>query len=265
MLQSLPQVSQGTNISGIINDLETYSDFTAITEGFLAGNTPGIFQNWFLMKLFDSPAIFLEVFYPEIHQKSSRINFWWIYTIFQRLLKVFSPEILQESSIINYSYQWWLSSQGYRCTSCLVSVHKQCIMYSGCCTPVSAPPPTPPPPPFDRSLCPKDWFVGEMDRSAAEVMLKCRKDGTYLLRVRPYAQNHLKHETNYVLSMKWVISRFYPSFYSVWFNVTSGWTELFVTQECSNARGKVFRLIASAGHVLSKLSSNLLNTTRKIH
>ncbi|XP_012275456.1 protein vav [Orussus abietinus] len=92
--------------------------------------------------------------------------------------------------------------QGYRCDVCRLAVHKQCISYSGRCTPIPPPPPPPPPSPYERALATKLWFVGEMGRDAAAHKLEPREDGTYMLRVRPAGQPRLKHETNYALSIK---------------------------------------------------------------
>ncbi|XP_046734889.1 protein vav isoform X2 [Diprion similis] len=86
--------------------------------------------------------------------------------------------------------------QGYRCTSCRFSVHKQCIMYSGRCTPV------PPPLPCELALSPKLWFVGEMGRDTATLKLEHREDGTYMLRIRRAGQPRLGNETSYALSIK---------------------------------------------------------------
>ncbi|XP_046607275.1 protein vav [Neodiprion virginianus] len=86
--------------------------------------------------------------------------------------------------------------QGYRCTSCRFSVHKQCIMYSGRCTPM------PPPLPYELALSPKLWFVGEMGRDTATSRLEHREDGTYMLRVRRAGQPRVGNETSYALSIK---------------------------------------------------------------
>ncbi|XP_032688224.1 protein vav isoform X3 [Odontomachus brunneus] len=92
--------------------------------------------------------------------------------------------------------------QGYKCETCCLAVHKQCITHSGRCMP-APPSPTPPPPlPYERALSVKLWFVGEMGRDAASNKLECREDGTYMLRVRPAGQPRLQHETNYALSIK---------------------------------------------------------------
>nr|XP_012216162.1 PREDICTED: protein vav isoform X2 [Linepithema humile] len=92
--------------------------------------------------------------------------------------------------------------QGYKCETCRIAVHKQCIAHSGRCMP-TPPSPTPPPPlPCERALAVKLWFVGEMGREAASNKLESREDGTYMLRVRPAGQPRLKHETNYALSIK---------------------------------------------------------------
>ncbi|KAK0180051.1 hypothetical protein PV327_005733 [Microctonus hyperodae] len=91
--------------------------------------------------------------------------------------------------------------QGYCCDICRLTVHKQCISYSGRCMPVPPAAPLPPPLPCDRALSVKLWFVGEMGRDAAAQKLEAREDGTYMLRVRPN-QNRLMHETNYALSIK---------------------------------------------------------------
>lgn len=92
--------------------------------------------------------------------------------------------------------------QGYKCETCRLAVHKQCIAHSGRCMPMP-PSPTPPPPlPCERALTVKLWFVGEMGRDAASNKLESREDGTYMLRVRPAGQPRLKHETNYALSIK---------------------------------------------------------------
>ena len=99
------------------------------------------------------------------------------------------------------------------CGECRISVHKQCIAYTGRCMPAaSAPPPPPPPPPplpFERELSDKLWYVGELGRDAATHKLKVRENGTYMLRVRPAANvasaqtlPRLKNETNYALSIK---------------------------------------------------------------
>ncbi|XP_014484352.1 PREDICTED: protein vav isoform X3 [Dinoponera quadriceps] len=92
--------------------------------------------------------------------------------------------------------------QGYKCDTCHLAVHKQCIAHSGRCMP-SPPSPTPPPPlPCERALSVKLWFVGEMGRDAASNKLESREDGTYMLRVRPVGQPRLQHETSYALSIK---------------------------------------------------------------
>ncbi|XP_076228297.1 vav guanine nucleotide exchange factor isoform X2 [Nomia melanderi] len=92
--------------------------------------------------------------------------------------------------------------QGYRCEVCRFAVHKQCIAHSGRCMPVPPPPPPPPPLPCERALSMRLWFVGEMGRDTASNKLEQRKDGTYMLRVRPAGQSRQKHETNYALSIK---------------------------------------------------------------
>ncbi|XP_043274993.1 protein vav isoform X2 [Venturia canescens] len=92
--------------------------------------------------------------------------------------------------------------QGYNCEVCRLSVHKQCITYSGRCMPIPPPPPPPPPLPCERALSAKLWFVGEMGRDAVAHKLEAREDGTYMLRIRPAGQPRLKNETNYALSVK---------------------------------------------------------------
>ncbi|XP_012056528.1 PREDICTED: protein vav [Atta cephalotes] len=92
--------------------------------------------------------------------------------------------------------------QGYKCETCRLAVHKQCIAHSGRCMPTPTSPTPPPPLPCERALAAKLWFVGEMGRDAASNKLESRDDGTYMLRVRPTGQPRLKHETNYALSIK---------------------------------------------------------------
>ncbi|XP_058795791.1 protein vav isoform X2 [Phymastichus coffea] len=96
--------------------------------------------------------------------------------------------------------------QGYRCETCLLSVHKQCISYSGRCMPIPPPlppPPLPPPQPFERELSTKLWYMGEMGREMAAQKLEQRENGTYMVRIRPATgQPRLNHETDYALSLK---------------------------------------------------------------
>ncbi|XP_014206930.1 protein vav isoform X1 [Copidosoma floridanum] len=96
--------------------------------------------------------------------------------------------------------------QGYKCDVCRLSVHKQCIVYSGRCVPMPPVPPSPPSPspqPFERELSAKLWYVGEMGRDAAATKLEQRENGTYMVRIRPPTGHpRLKDETNYALSIK---------------------------------------------------------------
>lgn len=57
------------------------------------------------------------------------------------------------------------------------------------------------PPICDRQLSEFYWFAGPMSRDTATAKLENRKDGTYLLRVRPQGAPN-KNETMYALSLK---------------------------------------------------------------
>ncbi|XP_053688911.1 protein vav [Sabethes cyaneus] len=86
--------------------------------------------------------------------------------------------------------------QGYRCRSCDIIVHKGCISSTGRCKRNQSPPPV-----SDRLLSEFNWFVGSMDRDTATNKLERKKNGTYLLRVRPQGASN-SHETIYALSLK---------------------------------------------------------------
>ncbi|XP_060526932.1 protein vav isoform X2 [Cylas formicarius] len=76
--------------------------------------------------------------------------------------------------------------QGYKCNSCNIAVHKQCIQYSGKCGVSLAK--------FHGNangltlgdpLSNKLWYVGEMDRNTAQERLERRENGTFLVRISP--------------------------------------------------------------------------------
>ncbi|XP_057659066.1 protein vav-like isoform X1 [Diorhabda carinulata] len=90
-----------------------------------------------------------------------------------------------------------LISQGYKCSTCGISVHKDCIQKSGKCFQTLH---------FNNStsnglndpLSDKLWFVGEMDRNKASMKLERRENGTFMVRLRPQSgQNDI-----YALTLK---------------------------------------------------------------
>ncbi|XP_076259235.1 protein vav-like isoform X2 [Rhynchophorus ferrugineus] len=80
--------------------------------------------------------------------------------------------------------------QGYLCNTCKYSVHKNCIQFSGKCIATSTRLLTSVPNGINENdpLREKLWYVGEMKRDNAEVRLKKREDGTFLVRIRPNAE-----------------------------------------------------------------------------
>ncbi|XP_055534796.1 protein vav isoform X3 [Wyeomyia smithii] len=86
--------------------------------------------------------------------------------------------------------------QGYRCRNCEIVVHKGCISSTGRCKHNQSAPLV-----CDRLLSEFNWFVGAMDRDTATNKLEKKKNGTYLLRVRPQGASSC-HETIYALSLK---------------------------------------------------------------
>lgn len=98
-----------------------------------------------------------------------------------------------------------LLHQGYRCGTCDINVHKQCIIVVSPCrhsqTVAVASVSLAPPPVCDRQLVEFYWFVGQMERDVAQARLINRKVGTYLLRVRPTGASN-GTETMYALSLK---------------------------------------------------------------
>lgn len=89
--------------------------------------------------------------------------------------------------------------QGYKCKTCDIAVHKGCISSTGRCRQQLTS--SLPPPVCDRQLSEFYWFVGTMDRDMASAKLENRKEGTYLLRVRPQGASQ-DGETMYALSLK---------------------------------------------------------------
>ncbi|XP_018323324.1 protein vav [Agrilus planipennis] len=86
--------------------------------------------------------------------------------------------------------------QGYRCKTCDIAVHKECIAGSGRC---GAPPPLPPPTLHcDAQLMDKLWFAGDMDRNEAAAILEHRRNGTYLVRIRSQRDD----ADNFALTLK---------------------------------------------------------------
>ncbi|XP_066994161.2 protein vav isoform X2 [Anabrus simplex] len=107
--------------------------------------------------------------------------------------------------------------QGYWCKMCQIILHKECIIPSGRCTaqaqrslPVmSVNTRRVPPPPYSevtrwtdyRYLGQYNWFVGEIEREEASNLLRQRKNGTYLVRVRPRGRSN-PSESTYALGLK---------------------------------------------------------------
>ncbi|CAG9835875.1 unnamed protein product [Diabrotica balteata] len=77
-----------------------------------------------------------------------------------------------------------LISQGYKCSTCGISVHKSCIHKAGKCghNVVTSNSMTNG---FNDPLRDKLWFVGEMDRVSASMKLERRENGTFMVRLRP--------------------------------------------------------------------------------
>ncbi|CAG9856236.1 unnamed protein product [Phyllotreta striolata] len=95
-----------------------------------------------------------------------------------------------------------LISQGYKCSTCGMSVHKGCIQKSGKCGQTlraSAGASTGNGLNSNDPLRDKLWFVGEMDRNNASTKLEKRENGTFMVRIRPASDDD---NDKYALSLK---------------------------------------------------------------
>lgn len=89
-------------------------------------------------------------------------------------------------------------SQGFKCDACETSVHKGCMSSVGICVKHSKKLVQPG---CNQNLSEFYWFAGSMDGNEASSLLKDRKIGTYLLRIRSPDSSNSK-ETIYCLSLK---------------------------------------------------------------